>query len=259
MTGPLAGRRLVVTRGTEKGDVLDDLLRAGGAQVVRVPLIETEVLATRRQVRSAVRRLQAAKAGRWMVVTSEVAADRILTATDGRRPADVKIAAVGPATAAALRTGGLSVDLVPCTHLADSLGDELATRDIADADVLVVVAEGGRDVIVPRLQAAGARVERLVLYRSVMPLGAEAALRTALLSARTDAITFTSASTARNCARALGASRPPAGCLAGCIGPITASAAKEAGWREVMVATPHTAEGLAASLVARLGSPHRLP
>jgi uroporphyrinogen-III synthase len=80
----------------------------------------------------------------WLVVTSRNGADELARrgVTAGR------IAAIGPATADALRSHGLRVDLVASTHTQEGLRDELpegrlllaaaegARRDVLDADFL---------------------------------------------------------------------------------------------------------------------------
>ncbi len=123
--------------------------------------------------------------------------------------------------------------------------------------MLVIAAGGGRDVVAPALTAAGAEVEVLEAYRTVMPDGAAEQLRAAFAGTVVDAITFTSGSTVRHCAMAL--PQPPHGCAAACIGPVTARAAEAAGWSTVVTATEHTSAGLVAALVARLGAAHPLP
>ena len=56
-SAPLAGRRVVVTRARDRAAPLTGLLRAAGAAVVEVPLIETELLAAPGEIAAAVRRL----------------------------------------------------------------------------------------------------------------------------------------------------------------------------------------------------------
>jgi uroporphyrinogen III methyltransferase/synthase len=258
---PLAGRTVLVTRGTAKGDRLGQLLAEAGATVVRVPLIAVERLPGSHDLTAAVGRLRAARPHAWLVLTSQAGVDVLLdslgelgarTALDG-----VRIAVVGPATQAALRSRGVDTDLVSAGQTAQSLGEELAARRPAPTDVLVVAAAGGRDVTATLLRAAGARVEVVTAYRSVLPAGAAAALRDALVATVPDAVTFTSGSTVANFSSGLGGSPLP-GCPAVCIGPVTAAAARHAGWASVITAEEHTAQGVVAATVQVLGA-ERLP
>jgi uroporphyrinogen III methyltransferase/synthase len=261
--GPLRGCRVVVTRGTEKADPLPALLEDAGASVVRVPLIATDRIAGDDELRAAMRRLRdgrdrAPAAPAWLVVTSATAVRLVLDAAGSDGTAGIAVAAVGPATAEALRARGVIADLVAAGQDADSLAAELTARDLAGAAVLVIAAAGGRAVVGPALVAAGARVEVIEAYRSVMPPGAAARLRDELAARPPHAITFTSGSTVRHCARALGGALPP-GLVALCIGPVTAAAAREAGFDGVVTASDHTAAGVVAAAVARLAAAHPLP
>ncbi len=154
----------------------------------------------------------------------------------------VAVAVVGPATGEALRSHGVEPGLVAQGQTAQSLAEELALREVDGSNVLVIAAAGGRDVVAPLLRRAGARVEVIAAYRSVLPSGAADRLRSALAQARPDAVTFTSGSTVANFTRALDGLALPA-CPAVCIGPVTADAARAAGWATVVTADEHTAAG----------------
>lgn len=255
--GSLLGRTVLVTRGAAKGDRLGAILEDSGAAVVRVPLIAVEQLEAATALAPAMARLDAGLRPAWVVLTSQVAAEMLLTAVDGRWPRALSVAAVGPATAAALAARGVNADLVSGGQTAESLGRELARRGVGGAAVLVVAAAGGRDDVAPALGAAGAIVERLEVYRSVLPAGAAGQLRAALSQTHVDAVTFTSGSTVRNFSAALRGEPLPA-CPAVCIGPVTAEAAEQAGWAAVVTAVEHTAAGVAEATVQALGA-QRLP
>lgn len=256
----LAGRRVVVTRGAEKTDPLPALLEDAGATVVKVPLIETEVLVPPAQLRAAVGRLRASEQpGKraWLVLTSEVAVGLLTAAAGAAELAGLAVAVVGPATAAALGAHGLSAELIASGQEATSLAAELAARGVAGSAVLVVAAAGGRDVVAGTLAAHGAVVEVVEAYRSVMPPGAAAELRAAFAGAAVDAITFTSGSTVRHCSMAM--PQPPGRCVAVCIGSVTAAAARAAGWSDVLTAVEHTSAGVVDALIEHLGAPQPLP
>ena len=252
--GPLAGRRIIVTRGLDKADRLARLLRASGATVVGVPMIATEPLPASAGLAAAVARLGS---GGWVVLTSAVAVGLLATAV-GEATRAVNVAVVGPATAAAARRRGLPVTVVAPGQVAESLAAELTTVVGHGDRVLILAAAGGRDVVARELRSRGALVEVVTAYRSVLPAAAPAALRAALEEAPVDAVTFTSGSTVRHFMLALGDAVPPS-CAAVCIGPVTAHAARRAGWSRVITATEHTAAGLAAAVCLRVGTAHPLP
>lgn len=253
----LAGRIVLVTRGTAKGERLGELLAGQGATVVRVPLIAVEPLAGSDALAAAVEGLRAGGPGGWVVLTSQTGV-RLLFEHIGAGSLDgVAVGVVGPATRAALRSHGVEPELVAPGQTAQSLAEELALRDVDGRKVLVVAAAGGRDVVAPLLRRAGARVEVIAAYRSVLPPGAGDQLRSALSQALPDAVTFTSGSTVANFTRALDGLALPA-CPAVCIGPVTADAARAAGWAMVVTANEHTAEGVVAATVRVLHA-ERLP
>lgn len=250
---PLLGRAVLVTRGLVKGDRLGELLEALGARVTRVPLIQVERLEGATGLAPAVARMADAGVPAWTVLTSQVAADLLIAAVDGAWPPGVSVAAVGPATAAALAAGGIGAELVSAGQTAEALGRELSARGVAGASILIVAAAGGQDCAAPPLRAAGAVVETIEAYRSVLPAKATEDLRSALAARAPDAVTFTSGSTVRNFSAAAGRDSLP-GCPAVCIGPVTAAVAQHAGWSPVVTAVEHTTAGVAEATVRALGA-----
>jgi uroporphyrinogen-III synthase len=150
----------------------------------------------------------------WLVVTSAGGAHEL-----GRRGVRAnRIAAIGPATAAALREHGLRVDLVPETHTQEGLRDALP-----DGRLLVAAAEGARrDVLA---------ADFVALYRTVeLPQEVDADI--ALLMSG-------------SAARALRTRMPVVA-----IGPQTAAEARRLGFDVVAVAEPHTVGGLVEALAS---------
>ena len=114
MNGPLSGRTVVVTR--EQPGELSERLRALGANVVHVPLIEAvEPADGSMALEGALANLDAYE---WLVVTSPNGARRITTLPGP----GVRVAAVGTGTDAALvETIGRAADLVPGVQRLDGL------------------------------------------------------------------------------------------------------------------------------------------
>lgn len=152
----------------------------------------------------------------WLVVTSANGADEL-----GRRGVTAnRIAAIGPATADALRAGGLRVDLVARTHTQEGLRDELP-----EGRLLLAAAEGARRDVFD--------ADFLPLYRTVelRPEAPEA-----------DVALLMSGSAARALA-ATGVRMPVVA-----IGPQTAAEAENAGLDVVAVAATHDIDGLVEAL-----------
>jgi uroporphyrinogen-III synthase len=152
----------------------------------------------------------------WLVVTSANGAHEL-----ARRGVTAKrIAAIGPATADALRAGGLRVDLVPRTHTQEGLRQELPAGRL-----LLAAAEGARRDVLD--------ADFLPLYRTVelRPEAPEA-----------DVALLMSGSAARALA-ATGARMPVVA-----IGPQTAAEARSAGLEVAAVAATHDVDGLVDAL-----------
>lgn len=215
---PLAGRRLVVTRPTERAGALADRLRDDGAEVVELPCIRTRMLPGP---------LQALGGYDWLVFTSPAGVTHFFgklaeQERDIREIGAVRIAAVGPATAAALRERGLRVDHVPERFEVAAVGAGLSGR------MLAVSAEEPVDMALD----GGATLERLAVYETLaVPVPFE--------PEDVDLLAFASASAVR----AFHAACPGVRALAACIGPTTAQAAREAGY-PVVVAEAATIDSL---------------
>jgi uroporphyrinogen-III synthase len=160
-----------------------------------------------------------ARAYDWLVITSRNGARELAR----RGVAANRIAAIGPATAEALRSHGLQVDLVAATHTQEGLRDELPA-----GTVLLAAAEGAR---------------RDVLEADFLPLYRTIELRPDAPDA--DVALLMSGSAARALA-ATGARMPVVA-----IGPQTAGEARAVGLDVVGVATPHDVEGLVEALRSR--------
>ena len=142
----------------------------------------------------------------------------------------------------ALFAAGFAVDLIPGRALAEGLLEEFPPPD-GGGRILLARAEVARDVLPDGLRAAGWDVDIVVAYRNVEPdndLDPLAAAREA------DAVVFTAESTVHRYTALAGGSTPAD---AVCIGPVSAEAARELGYR-VVEADPHSVEGLVAAACA---------
>lgn len=238
--GPLAGRTVVVTRPERPEDEVAAPFAGTGATVLSVPVIGIGPPADGGVALAEA--LAHLTAYHWVVVTSANAADRVADALRGAR--SVRVAAVGPRTAARLEALGIRVDHVPERFT----GDELAASFPAGTGrVLFPAAAGARDAVPDGLRALGWQVDRVTAYRTVEVAPPPEAVEAA---GAADAIVFASPSAVRSWTAATGGVARPA--LAVCIGPVTGAAARETGFA-VVEADPHTMEGVVAALVRTLG------
>jgi uroporphyrinogen-III synthase len=194
--------RVVVTR-----EDLVERVEALGHEAIVCPLIEIEPLGDGHVDASAYD---------WLVVTSQNGAHELTR----RGVTANRIAAIGPATADALRSHGLRVDLVAATHTQEGLREELR-----EGTILLAAAEGARRDVLDG--------DFLPLYRTIelrpVPPDADIAL-------------LMSGSAARALA-ATGARMPVVA-----IGPQTAAEARAAGLDVAAVADIHDLDGLVEAL-----------
>lgn len=245
----LTGRRILVVRPAAQGVASAAVLRAAGAEPVLAPLIDLcppsdggTALA------AAVQRLAGYD---WLVVTSANGARRFAGMLDGTDlPADLPVAAIGPATAAALGESGVRVSLCPERFVAEALVDAFPPRDEGHGGrVLVVRAEVARDVLPAGLAAKGWSVDVVAAYRA-QPRVLAAAERAAVGSC--DTVIFTSPSVVDAfCDQPQPLPLPP---TVAAIGPVTSAAARRRNLTVHVEATEHTVEGLVAALSDHAGA-----
>lgn len=234
--GPLAGRRIVVTRPREQAQPLVEGLEKRGASVSLVSLVEIRPTEDTGALDAAIENLARDD---WIVFTSAngvAAVGERLRSLEG-----VRIATVGPATAAAARALGPEPSFVPERFAAEEIAAGLGA--LAGARVLLPQADIADPKLADELRARGATVAAVVAYRTVEIAPDTSGLRALEAAA---AVVLASPSAARSLA-ALELGRRP---LIACIGPTTAAAAREAGLPVGLVAHEATAEGMIHALVS---------
>ena len=256
--GPLSGRRVVVTRAREQSAGIVDALADEGASVIEQPVIRVEPPEDLAAVGRAVWAL-AHGAYEAVAFTSANAVDRTFEAIDAagrdaRALGRCLVAAIGPATAEALRRRGVRPDLVPMSHLGEEVAQELlwALGERArGARVLLPRAAVAREALPRALSAAGCDVDAVAVYRTAPAPGADFDdLRDSFERGAIDAVTFTSGSTVQRFCEGLGPRAPGmlSNAVVASIGPATTRAARALGLSVNGEAEEHTAEGLVAAL-----------
>jgi uroporphyrinogen-III synthase len=231
--GPLAGRRIVVTRAERQSGGLRERLEQQGAEVLLLPTIEIVPPESYGSLDDALRTV---KQFAWLVVTSSnavrVIGERMAElALPVESLAHLRCAAVGPSTAEVVRALGLAVEVVPERYVGDALADALADR-VRGQRVLLVRAAVARDVVPDALMAAGATVTVVDAYRTIIP--ADAAERARVVfgdELSPDAAVFTSGSTVVHLLDVLRSARLAFPRQVACvsIGPVTSAALRDAG------------------------------
>jgi uroporphyrinogen-III synthase len=258
-SSPLQGKCVLVSRAKAQAGALSKALRELGADVLEIPFIEIREPSSWRPLDDAILRLADYD---WLILTSVNGVQALFArmAKLGREIPDLvhlKIAAIGPATRNAILKRGLAVDVMPEEYVAESVVKSLR-EEVADKRVLLVRAKIARDVIPVELREAGARVDVIEAYETVIPRSSRQELLAALRdrARRPDIITFTSSSTVRHFVELLGKEAADAELLQGVklasIGPVTSATLRELSLSVDIEAKEYTIPGLVAAIAERL-------
>jgi uroporphyrinogen III methyltransferase/synthase len=255
----LSGKRVLVTRAKEQASGTADVLRERGAEPVLFPTIEIHSPSDPAPLAAALRRLPTGVYA-WVVFTSANGVHMTWSflqamGGDARAFGGARIAAVGPATAKALRAHGLQADVIAQELRGEGLADALLQAGLrsgpAHPRALLPRAAKARDVLPNTLRAAGWEVDVVVAYENLPPAPEKRAeLLRELDARRIDAVVLTSSSTVENLCDLLGPSAPQrlAGVRIASIGPLTTETARERGLRVDVTATQSTVRGLVQAL-----------
>jgi uroporphyrinogen-III synthase len=274
MNQPLRRVRVLVGRARHQAGALSAELRKLGADVIEIPFIEIRKPRSFKPLDTALKSLGTYD---WLILTSvngvEAMWERMektregydfsravgSSKSDSALAADgLRIAAIGPATRKAIEQRGVRVDVVPKEYVAESVVRSLKKK-VKGKRVLLVRAKVARDVIPRELRKAGATVDVVEAYETVVPQSSRVRVRAALKDPkkRPHVVTFTSSSTVKNFVELLGSTRKArykelAGIRMASIGPVTSETLRELGLPVDITAKEFTIPGLVQAISARL-------
>ena len=284
---PLSGVRVLVGRARHQASVLSAELRKQGAEVIEIPFIEIRKPKSFKPLDAALKSLASYD---WLILTSVNGVDAMWERMKKLKPdqetvreghafsrADkrknlkralgegLRIAAIGPATQKAIEKRGWKVDVVPKEYVAESVVRSLRRR-VKGKRVLLVRAKVARDVIPRELRKAGAQVDVVEAYETVVPESSRRRLQAVLKyqRQRPHVVTFTSSSAVRNFAELCGGPRAASRMLhapggresalnvrttTASIGPVTSATLRELQLQVDVSAKKFTIPGLVGAIV----------
>jgi uroporphyrinogen III methyltransferase / synthase len=247
---PLFGQRIVVTRTREQASQLSQQLAELGAEILEIPTIRIEPPTEKNDLKDA---LLAFHEYDWVIFTSPngVTAffDLFFKAFDDLRDiGGVKIAAVGPATAAKLKELHLKVDVMPEEYITAKVAKALSDfESVENLRILLMRAEVANPDLPKELETMGAIVDDVACYRTAPETEDRNGSAARLLENGADWITFTSSSTVENFHARFNLpdllKKFPTIRLAS-IGPETTKAINALGLSPSVEAKPHNIDGL---------------
>lgn len=258
---PLSGCRVLVSRARKQAGALSSTLKELGCQVIEIPFIEIRKPASFAALDIVLHNLANYD---WLILTSVNGVEALFERMAKYRIrksalSHLKIVAIGPATKSAIEKHGLTVAVTPKEYVAESVVASLQRR-VKGKRVLLVRAKVARDVIPRELRKAGATVDVIEAYETVVPESSKRRLQAALNGKRKPhAITFTSSSTVKNFVALMGLRSARAalkksasnhGVHSASIGPVTSATLREFGLPVDIEAKEFDIPGLVAAILA---------
>lgn len=252
---PLDNRTIIITRARAQAAEFSAALEAKGARIILCPTIEIVEPDSYVPLDEAIENLYGYD---WLILTSVNGVDHFLRRLEaGRKETneldELKVCAIGEATAARLHEAHIHVDVVPEQFKAEGIYDALerfvgGREQLRGLNFLIPRAAVARDYLPRALEDAGARVDLIAAYRTVAPHNSERRrIETLLAGGGVDCITFTSSSTVNNFAQLFDTTdlaRLLEGITVACIGDITADTAAQYGLQTHILPAEYTVPAL---------------
>ena len=239
----------MVTRTRKQAGALSGALGRLGADVFELPTIRIE---PPKDVREFAELVQDVHSYDWLVFTSPNGVSAFFEMffklyNDARAIGGVRIAAIGPATAARVRDFHLAVDLQPEEFVAEAVVAAFKKQgSVENERFLLARAETARDVLPRELSRLGAIVDEAIAYRTVPETDDVSGGIARFRDEGADMITFTSSSTVENF-MALKLPLSPSLKTAS-IGPVTSKTMLEMGLKVDVEAKQYDIPGLVSAI-----------
>ena len=252
---PLFGQRIVVTRTRDQASQLRVQLQDQGADVLEIPTIK---VTPPDQVGPLIESMASLGEYDWLVFTSPNGVTTFFeyffkAFEDVRSLGFLRIAAVGPATAAKLKELHLNVDAMPEEYVARKICSAIGELEtLENLRILCLRAQVAQPDLVQELENKGAIVDDVACYQTVAETEDHDGAAARLLEEGAEWVTFTSASTVENFnvrfkLKDLKARWPQIRFAT--IGPETTKALMALGFNPDVEAKPHTLEGMVKAIL----------
>jgi uroporphyrinogen III methyltransferase / synthase len=250
-TRPLFGRRIVVTRAREQASGFRQTLEALGAETIEFPTIAVTPPETWEPLDQAIQNLNQYD---WLVFTSvngvRFFLDRLRHAEkDVRDLKGIRIGVIGPKTAEMWERLGIRPDLMPGEYRAEAVVEAFEQVGIHRSRILIPRAAKAREILPDDLRKAGAQVDVVHAYQTILPDHHTETIREQLKAGSIDMVTFTSSSTVTNFVKMFAADGDRLQewmkqVTVACIGPITAQTAEKYHLKVSVIPPQYTIDSL---------------
>ncbi len=159
---------ILVTRPVHQAEKLCLLIRENNGIPIRFPTLEIIPLILKRdEIEHYLTKAD------WFIFTSTNAVHYYCSQLDDAKMCDLKTKnclAIGKATAQALTTAGLNVDLMPAHgYNSEALLNLEALQDVSQKKIVIIRGENGRETLADTLKRRGANVNYQDVYRREIP------------------------------------------------------------------------------------------
>lgn len=185
----LKGAGVVIARAEGRGEALREQILATGGEALVLPVISIRPLPTPALPEAA---------PDWLIFTSVPAVEHGMAVCRQRMTASTRVAAIGRATAQALRDAGVKIDALPEQQESEGLLALPEFHAIQDKDCWIIRGYGGRELLAGTLAARGARVTLVDVYERTLPDTPIAPLLEKWRTGRVDALVVSSRSSLVN-------------------------------------------------------------
>ncbi len=160
----LTGQRVLVTRPLAQSAKMASLIDEAGGQAICFPVIHIEPLPATDWLTDNLDQAD------WLIFVSRNALESFVSGWSEALPSQLKLAAVGDATASAMQAAGLSVDCQPQRSTgSDGLLQMPEMQDVDGQKMIIVRGQGGRERLADTLKARGASIDYMEVYRRDLP------------------------------------------------------------------------------------------
>jgi uroporphyrinogen III methyltransferase / synthase len=236
---PLFGKKVAVTRAAHQSIKLGESLSERGAEVLYAPTIDIVPILPNPELFNAIERLNDYFC---IIFTSVNGASLFFKALheqgkDSRALGQVKVCAIGSATAAFCESKGITPDYMPEDFTQEGIIKVLGKMDKKGRRFLLPRAEEGRKKVTDYIREQGGLCDDIPVYRTAMPVNPEP------FASKPDIVTFTSSSTVTNFVALFGVEILKGSRIAS-IGPITTETLRKYHIEPDITASRYDIEGL---------------
>ncbi|MGM8213011.1 uroporphyrinogen-III synthase [Virgibacillus sp. W0430] len=246
MSFHLQQKKIVITREQKQAQLFSKKIKKSGGDPIEVPLLQIHC----KPLEEKQRNLDLSQYD-WIIFTSANGVECFFKAFS-RIELTASIAVVGHKTEQSLLKRGYRADFIPSIYNAEALAEEFINKNDIVKRVLLVRGNRSLNLIPVKFKKHGIPFDTIEVYETGINTNSNEKLQTHFqTNDAIDFITFTSPSTIDACMQLVNDKHVKENILSTvcvCIGSTTASEAKKAGFRTIIVPDLFTVEGMIKSI-----------